>query len=95
MYRALLLLYYRTVSLFKLHSITHNFYVLQDDVNHMLLYSLKVCMSLIGNRQFKKTVLQVLSKLYMELDIPDYINVCQVNTTAFTYYNLVFPQTII
>ena len=52
-------------------------------------------MSLIGNRQFKKTVLQVLSKLYMELDIPDYINVCQVNTTAFTYYNLIFPQTII
>ena len=48
-----------------------------DDVNNMLLYSLKVCMSLIGNRQFKKTVLQVLSKLYMELDIPDYINVCQ------------------
>ncbi|CAG2241659.1 PSMD1 [Mytilus edulis] len=48
-----------------------------DDVNSMLSYSLKVCMSLIGNRQFKKTVLQVLSKLYMGLQTPDYINVCQ------------------
>lgn len=48
-----------------------------DDVNGMLSYSLKVCMSLIGNRQFKKTVLQVLSKLYMGLETPDYINVCQ------------------
>lgn len=44
----------------------------------MLSYSLKVCMALIQNRQFRNTVLRVLTKLYMNLDTADYINVCQV-----------------
>ena len=48
-----------------------------DDVNAMLLYSLKVCMSLIQNRQFRNTILRVLVKLYVGLATPDYINVCQ------------------
>jgi len=48
-----------------------------DDINAMLLYSLKVCMSLIQNRQFRNTILRVLVKLYLGLATPDYINVCQ------------------
>lgn len=50
----------------------------QEDVNTMLLYSLNVCMSLIQNRHFRNTVLLLLTKLYMGLKTPDYINVCQV-----------------
>jgi len=48
-----------------------------EDNNAMLLYSLKVCMSLIQNRQFRNTILRVLVKLYLGLATPDYINVCQ------------------
>lgn len=48
-----------------------------DDIPSMLSYSLKVCMSLMQNRQFRITVLQVLTKLYMGLQTADYINVCQ------------------
>ncbi|XP_074657663.1 26S proteasome non-ATPase regulatory subunit 1-like [Tubulanus polymorphus] len=48
-----------------------------DDVNAMLSYSVKVCMSLIQNRQFRNQVLRILVKLYMGLSTPDYINVCQ------------------
>ncbi|XP_006819466.1 26S proteasome non-ATPase regulatory subunit 1-like, partial [Saccoglossus kowalevskii] len=48
-----------------------------DDVSGMLTYSVKVCMSLIQNRQFRNTVLKVLVNLYLNLSIPDYINVCQ------------------
>lgn len=48
-----------------------------EDVNAMLLYSLNVCMSLIQNRHFRNTVLLLLTKLYMGLHTPDYINVCQ------------------
>lgn len=47
------------------------------DIPAMLLYSLKVCMSLIQNRQFRNTILRVLVKLYLGLPTPDYINVCQ------------------
>ncbi|KAL3847589.1 hypothetical protein ACJMK2_018492 [Sinanodonta woodiana] len=48
-----------------------------DDVPTMLTYGLKVCMSLIQHRQFRNTVLRVLTRLYMGLATPDYINVCQ------------------
>ncbi|XP_078693154.1 26S proteasome non-ATPase regulatory subunit 1-like [Branchiostoma floridae x Branchiostoma belcheri] len=48
-----------------------------DDVAGMLLYASKVCMSLIQNRQFRSKMLRVLVRLYLHLDIPDYINVCQ------------------
>ena len=48
-----------------------------DDVAMMLSYSLKVCMSLIQNRQLRNTILRSLVKMYMGLATPDYINVCQ------------------
>lgn len=48
-----------------------------EDVNYMLTYSLKVTMSLIQNRHFRNVVLEVLTKLYMGLATPDFINVCQ------------------
>ena len=43
----------------------------------MLTYSLKVTMSLLQNRTFRNEILGVLTKLYMNLATPDYINVCQ------------------
>ena len=43
----------------------------------MLTYSLKVTMSLLQNRTFRNQILGVLTKLYMNLATPDYINVCQ------------------
>lgn len=50
----------------------------QNDVSGLLAYSLKVCMSLMQNKQFRNEVLRVLVKLYMNLEKPDFINVCQV-----------------
>ena len=49
----------------------------QEDVCYMLTYSLKVTMSLLQNRMFRNQILNVLTKLYMNLATPDYINVCQ------------------
>lgn len=48
-----------------------------EDVPYMLTYSLKVTMSLLQNRTFRNQILEVLTKLYMNLATPDYINVCQ------------------
>ncbi|XP_033638179.1 26S proteasome non-ATPase regulatory subunit 1-like [Asterias rubens] len=47
------------------------------DVSSMLSYSLKVVMSLLQQKQFRNEVLRVLLRLYMNLHVPDYINVCQ------------------
>lgn len=52
--------------------------VFQNDVPGMLAYSLKLCMSLMQNKQFRNKVLRVLVKIYMNLEKPDFINVCQV-----------------
>lgn len=51
---------------------------LQNDVSGLLAYSLKICMSLMQNKKFRNEVLRVLVKLYMNLEKPDFINVCQV-----------------
>lgn len=48
-----------------------------DDIPTMLTYAFKVCMSLIQHRRFRSTILNVLTNLYMGLQVPDYINVCQ------------------
>ncbi|ELK32589.1 26S proteasome non-ATPase regulatory subunit 1 [Myotis davidii] len=48
-----------------------------NDVSGMLAYSLKLCMSLMQNKQFRNKVLRVLVKIYMNLEKPDFINVCQ------------------
>uniref|UniRef100_A0A8C5GNQ0 26S proteasome non-ATPase regulatory subunit 1 n=1 Tax=Gouania willdenowi TaxID=441366 RepID=A0A8C5GNQ0_GOUWI len=47
------------------------------DLSGLLAYSLKVCMSLMQNKKFRNEVLRVLVKLYMNLEKPDFINVCQ------------------
>lgn len=52
--------------------------LVQNDVSGLLAYSLKVCMSLMQNKKFRNEVLRVLVKLYMNLEKPDFINVCQV-----------------
>lgn len=47
-------------------------------------------MSLMQNKKFRNDVLRVLVKLYMNLEKPDFINVCQVNIkyikTLVAYY---------
>lgn len=48
-----------------------------NDISGLLAYSLKICMSLMQNKKFRNEVLRVLVKLYMNLDMPDFINVCQ------------------
>ncbi|XP_072266274.1 26S proteasome non-ATPase regulatory subunit 1 [Pyxicephalus adspersus] len=48
-----------------------------NDVPGMLAYSLKVCMSLMQHKQFRNKVLRVLVQIYMNLEKPDFINVCQ------------------
>lgn len=58
-------------------------YLFQNDVPGMLAYSLKLCMSLMQNKQFRNKVLRVLVKIYMNLDKPDFINVCQVLTLDY------------
>lgn len=60
----------------------------------MLLYSLNVCMSLIQNRHFRNTVLLLLTKLYMGLHTPDYINVCQVRPTVSEHLFPVYPESM-
>lgn len=50
----------------------------QNDIGGLLAYSLKICMSLMQNKKFRNEVLRVLVKLYMNLEKPDFINVCQV-----------------
>lgn len=62
----------------------------------MLAYSLKLCMSLMQNKQFRNKVLRVLVKIYMNLEKPDFINVCQVITLHyFTLYCWAMPHYII
>lgn len=58
--------------------------LLQNDVSGLLAYSLKVCMSLMQNKKFRNEVLRVLVKLYMNLEKPDFINVCQVKITVLS-----------
>ena len=53
----------------------------------MLAYSLKLCMSLMQNKQFRNKVLRVLVKIYMNLEKPDFINVCQVITLYYFTLN--------
>lgn len=62
---------------------------MQSDVSGLLAYSLKVCMSLMQNKKFRNEVLRVLVKLYMNLEKPDFINVCQVN---IKYYKLLLSS---
>lgn len=62
----------------------------QNDVSGLLAYSLKVCMSLMQNKKFRNDVLRVLVKLYMNLEKPDFINVCQVTTGLFFFYISLF-----
>lgn len=61
----------------------------QNDIGGLLAYSLKICMSLMQNKKFRNDVLRVLVKLYMNLEKPDFINVCQVTCPEQIYF---YPQ---
>ncbi|KAK3742872.1 hypothetical protein QZH41_020405 [Actinostola sp. cb2023] len=60
--------------------------LMSDDVQGMLRYSLRVCMTLVQSRKFRNEILRVLVKLYLSLRTPDYISVCQ----CFIFLN--YPQ---
>ena len=54
----------------------------------MLTYAFKVTMQLLQNRKFRTVVLRTLVRLYLSLQVPDFINVCQVRrTTIFPLRN--------
>ena len=44
----------------------------------MLTYAFKITMQLLQNRKFRTVVLRTLVQLYLHLQIPDFISVCQV-----------------
>ncbi|KAK7582106.1 hypothetical protein V9T40_013551 [Parthenolecanium corni] len=48
-----------------------------DDVAGMLAYSLGLALSTIESRKFRDCVLRELVTLYRDLEIPDYVNMCQ------------------
>lgn len=64
---------------------------MQNDVSGLLAYSLKVCMSLMQNKKFRNEVLRVLVKLYMNLEKPDFINVCQVTVGSLINSMRILP----
>jgi len=45
----------------------------------MLTYAFKITMQLLQNRKFRTVVLRTLVRLYLSLQVPDFISVCQVN----------------
>lgn len=47
------------------------------DIPENLSYCLKVCLSLIQSFHFRNTILKILVKMYLNLDQPDYVSVCQ------------------
>jgi hypothetical protein len=44
----------------------------------MLTYAFKITMQLLQNRKFRTVILRTLVQLYLNLQIPDFISVCQV-----------------
>ncbi|CAF0936152.1 unnamed protein product, partial [Didymodactylos carnosus] len=48
-----------------------------SNTNDILSYAFKITMQLLQNRKFRTVVLQTLVKLYLNLHVPDFINVCQ------------------
>ncbi|XP_065208959.1 26S proteasome non-ATPase regulatory subunit 1 [Planococcus citri] len=61
----------RRMDIFK-NSITSS-----DDVAGMLAYALGLALSTIESRKFRDCVLRELVTLYRDLEIPDYVNMCQ------------------
>ncbi|RWS22446.1 26S proteasome non-ATPase regulatory subunit 1-like protein, partial [Leptotrombidium deliense] len=51
--------------------------VQSNDMSAMLEYAYKITMSLVDNRNYRKELLKLLVKLYSDLKVPDYVNVCQ------------------
>jgi len=49
----------------------------------MLTYAFKITMQLLQNRKFRTVVLRTLVRLYLSLQVPDFISVCQVQKKFF------------
>jgi hypothetical protein len=57
----------------------------------MLTYAFKITMQLLQNRKFRTVVLRTLVRLYLNLQVPDYISVCQVkNYLIYSFIEDVF-----
>lgn len=48
-----------------------------DQPVQSLDYAYKIIMSLVENRHYRNELLSILVKLYTNLDVPDYVNICQ------------------
>ncbi|CAF0923796.1 unnamed protein product [Rotaria sp. Silwood1] len=48
-----------------------------NNSTEMLTYAFKITMQLLQNRKFRTVVLRTLVRLYLNLQVPDFINVCQ------------------
>ncbi|CAF0840569.1 unnamed protein product [Didymodactylos carnosus] len=48
-----------------------------NNTSDILSYAFKITMQLLQNRKFRTVVLRTLVKLYLNLHVPDFINVCQ------------------
>jgi hypothetical protein len=52
----------------------------------MLGYAFKITMQLLQNRKFRTVLLRTLVRLYLNLQIPDFISVCQVKKKKFFFF---------
>jgi len=52
--------------------------VSSDDVPNMLRYCQVLCMEIVLNRDFRQKVLRLLTRLYNELKVPDYLRICEI-----------------
>lgn len=48
-----------------------------NNTHEMLTYAFKITMQLLQNRKFRTVVLRTLVQLYLSLQVPDFISVCQ------------------
>lgn len=57
----------------------------QNQSNEMLTYAFKITMQLLQNRKFRTVVLRTLVRLYLSLQVPDFISVCQVKKKRYIF----------
>jgi hypothetical protein len=58
----------------------------QNNSNEMLTYAFKITMQLLQNRKFRTVILRTLVRLYLNLQIPDFLSVCQVKIKIFFFF---------
>jgi hypothetical protein len=62
----------------------------------MLTYAFKITMQLLQNRKFRTVVLRTLVRLYLNLQVPDFISVCQVEINLiFVFMKYLFVRLVL